>query len=286
MKYLILILKGMLFGIANLIPGVSGGTMAVITGVYEEFIDSINHLFTSFKKSMLFLLPYGIGIILSVFLVSKLISLCLSNLPIPTMSLFVGMIAGGIPSIVRPVKTKVSAKNILFVLIGLAIVLVFFFIPSSNSSITNLRPIDYFLLFVSGFIASIAMVLPGISGMMIFMLFGYYDTLMNTLASLSNLSLFLENCKVLLPIAFGVFIGLFSACKVFSILLKKYPVASIYVILGFVIASILCVIYKMFGYPIGTLDIFLGIAFMVIGFIVSIILSNLNKKEGESLLDS
>ncbi len=282
MKYIILILKGFLFGIANLIPGVSGGTMAVITGVYEEFLESINHFLHNFKRSILFLLPYGIGIILAILLGSKLIAKCLEVIPIPTMSLFVGFIAGGIPVLSNPIRGSFQIKNICIFLGAVTLVLVFLFIPTSDKTVDSLEFYEYILLFISGFFASVAMVLPGISGMMIFMLFGYYGILMKALSGMLDASMIWHSLGILLPIAIGVFLGLFTACRIFSILLKKYPKPCHFAILGFVVASMICVIYKMFDYNADTLQIIFGIIMLPLGFFITYFLSKLNKKKEEA----
>lgn len=279
MKHIIVALKGILFGIANLIPGVSGGTMAVITGVYEALLDSINSLFKFFTKSLRFLVPFGIGIGIAVFLGSKLINLCMEYIPIPTTSLFIGLVAGGLPALAGPIRHKMNVKNILIALLAFSVVLVLLFIPTTERSRSTLEIYDYFILCICGFIASIAMVLPGISGMMMFMLFGYYDTLMSALAGLSDLSMLLDNLLVLLPVFIGVILGLFTACRIFSILLKKYPTQCYFAIIGFVIASILCVIYKMTVYEFTTIQVIFGFIMIPIGFFITYFLSKLNIEE-------
>lgn len=284
MKYVIIALKGILFGIANLIPGVSGGTMAVLTGVYEEFLDSVNHIFSSFKKSFLFLFPYAIGIIIAVLLGSKLISLCLDNIPIPTISLFIGMIIGGLPSLSKPVVKQFKIVNFAIMIVAVLLVLSFLFIPTRTDT-TVLSGVDYLLLFVSGIFASAAMVLPGVSGMLIFMLFGYYNVVMDTLSNISDFTIFLDNIKVILPLGIGVLVGLFSSCKAFSILLKKFPVQGRFAIIGFVIASCICVFKKMFmaGYNFDALNIFLMIVMIIVGIALSFILGIVGKKKNIEL---
>lgn len=277
MKYVILILKGFLFGIANLIPGVSGGTMAVITGVYEDFLESINHFFQDFRRSVSFLLPYGVGIITAILLGSRLIAKCLVVVPIPTMSLFIGFIAGGVPVLYRPIQKNFQIKNICIFLGAVTLVLIFLFLPTADKSATDLQPYEYILLLASGFLASVAMVLPGISGMMIFMLFGYYQTLMNALSGLLKASTLWHSLTILIPIAIGVLLGLFTACRIFSHLLKKYPKQSYFAILGFVIASMICVFYKMLAYEFQIVQGIVGLIMVLLGFCITYYLSKLNQ---------
>ena len=105
MQYIILALKGMLFGIANLIPGLSGGTIAFITGVYEKLIDSVNNLFKKFKVSVIFLAIYGIGAVIAILCGAKGIDWLLKNLELPTTVLFMGLIIGSFGTITKPPKT-------------------------------------------------------------------------------------------------------------------------------------------------------------------------------------
>ena len=107
---IILAIKGFVFGIANVIPGVSGGTMALTMGIYEDLIYSISHFFEKPKKSILFLLPFFIGAALSILLMSKLIGFCLDEFPFPTMIFFVGLIIGGIPLVTKKVSVVLSKK--------------------------------------------------------------------------------------------------------------------------------------------------------------------------------
>ncbi|MBR5500238.1 MAG: DUF368 domain-containing protein, partial [Clostridia bacterium] len=103
---IILFLKGIMIGVANVIPGVSGGTIAVITGVFDRLIEAINTLFKQFKKNLKFLLPIGLGAVVGILGLSKVMDFCLGNYYIPTNFFFVGLVAGSIPLIVK--KTKES----------------------------------------------------------------------------------------------------------------------------------------------------------------------------------
>lgn len=94
---LIIALKGFVFGIANIIPGVSGGTIALTMGIYEDLISSISNIFKKFKNSMAILIPFFIGAVLSIVLLSKIINFTLTKYPTPTIIFFVGLILGGIP---------------------------------------------------------------------------------------------------------------------------------------------------------------------------------------------
>ena len=99
-----LAVKGFILGIANIIPGVSGGTLAITLGIYEELINTISHIFSNLKKSLSFIIPIGIGAVISVLAMSKLINYSLGKFPIPTTLFFIGLIVGGLPLIYKKVS--------------------------------------------------------------------------------------------------------------------------------------------------------------------------------------
>ena len=96
-----LVIKGFVIGIANIIPGVSGGTLAITLGIYEDLINAISHFFTNFKKNLEFLILLGIGAVLSILTLSKLINFSLTKFPVPTTLFFIGLIVGGVPLIYK-----------------------------------------------------------------------------------------------------------------------------------------------------------------------------------------
>lgn len=290
LKQIFLFLKGMLFGIANVIPGVSGGTMAVISGVYQKLLDSINNIFKQFKKSILFLLVYLFGAVVAIFAGFKLIDVAMIHIPFATEMLFAGLIIGSIPFLAKPVLKKINIKYILIFLLGFGIVIGMLVLgntlrPEAKATLTFA---DYILLFVCGFLASVAMVTPGISGMMMFQIFGYYDNLRGAFL-LENLKTNFGGCiLILLPVGLGIIVGIFTAAKVISILLKKYPTGMIFVILGFIIGSLGCLFYneefKITTATFDALNIILGILFLALGFTASFMLAYINEKKSGSLL--
>ena len=106
MKNIILTIKGFIMGIANIIPGVSGGTLALTLGIYEDFIGAISHFFSNLKKNIKFLIPVGLGMILAILSMSNVISMCFDNYPIPTTLFFMGLVIGGIPLLFSKVKER------------------------------------------------------------------------------------------------------------------------------------------------------------------------------------
>ncbi len=244
MKHIALIFKGMLFGIANLIPGVSGGTMAIVTGVYEKLLDSINNLFKKFKASIIFLLLFGLGAVIAVLAGAKVLEWGLKYFKLPISLLFIGLIVGSLPTITKPIKNQTKPIHYLFMVLAFALVIGLLYIPFPEVVSGSLQFYDYLLLVVCGFLASIAMVVPGISGMMMFYLFGYYETIMTAISGLIKFTSFGSSFLILLPVGIGVIIGIFTAAKAIAYLLKKFPIATYSAIIGFVIGSIFAIIYE------------------------------------------
>ena len=283
---ILLAFKGFLFGIANLIPGVSGGTMAVVTGIYEKLINSISNIFKQFKKSIIFLLIFAVGLLLAIFLGSKGLDYCLDNFYFPTCTLFLGLVLGGLPILMKEVKHKSSFLNFILILLGLGLVIGLLYLPISYHD-GDLQVVDYFILAGVGFIASVAMIIPGLSGMMIFKLFGYYDKLIDTLSNLTKMDLLIDNITLLAPVGFGIIIGLFTAAKVIGFLFKRYKTQSYFVIIGFVIGSCLAICYDFIGNDYDLTQMIVGLILIPVGFIftsgLSLISDKMSQKEEEKI---
>jgi putative membrane protein len=244
-------LKGMTMGIADVIPGVSGGTIALITGIYEELINSIDHLnlkalstlkkegFNSFwnKINGKFLLPLLLGIGTSIVLFSGLIHHLLNEYPIPVWSFFFGLITSSILLLLKQYKPN-SIKSILFLLIGLIIAF----------SITQITPkggeISLAYLFFCSMIAIIAMILPGISGSFIYILLGAYETVIytskNSILALLNFDWenFLLIYSRLAAIGLGIIVGLKAFSKILKWLFNHKKQETLMVLIGFMTGAL------------------------------------------------
>ena len=272
MEYLLLILKGMIIGIANIIPGVSGGTLMITLGIYEEVIETISHFFKNLKKSLKFVIPIGIGMVLSILILSKIISVCLEKYPFPTTFFFIGLIIGGVPLLWRRASaSKYKYSNWLVFVITFGIVLTFTFLKSSDYAISfaNLNLFGYLGLFVVGMISAATMVIPGISGSFVLMLLGYYEPIVNTIKDLTNFSLLSHNLLILIPFGLGIVVGIILVAKLIEWLLKKYPIKTYYGVLGFVIASIISIIKPLLSSNTTVIEIIVSIVLLVVGGIIA-----------------
>lgn len=244
---LINFIKGFILGIANVIPGVSGGTMAVSMGLYELILSSIGNFFKDIKGNFIKLLPIILGILVAIVSTSKLVTYALTNYKAQTLCLFIGLIFGGVSLIMRKIKGKGSKTNYLIFFV------IFFFVISLNFlktglieiSFANMGIIDYLLLLLIGFIASSAMVIPGISGSFILMVLGYYDKIIYTVSTITDFSKLGSNLLILVPFGIGVIIGIVFMAKLITNLIKKYETKTYFAIMGFVLSSVVVLLLQL-----------------------------------------
>ena len=278
-KNIILILKGMIIGLANVIPGVSGGTLMITLGIYEQVIETISHIFTNFKKNLKFIIPLGIGIALALVLFSKIIGLSLDKFPFATTLFFLGLIMGGMPLLIKNMKKNKKEdkkiSNYIIAFLSFAFIILFAFLKSgSDVSFSNLSFLNMILLFIVGIIASATMVIPGISGSFVLMLLGYYQPIINTVRSITNFNLIGQNIIILGIFGIGVLIGIILVSKLIEFLLKKFETKTYFAVFGFVIASCIAIIKPLVSYKISLLEIIIGIIIFFIGTFLTYKISN------------
>ena len=188
LDWLLDIVKGFIVGTANVIPGVSGGTLMLVLGIYEKVIGSISNIFKQFKKSVLTLLPVLVGVAVAILTMSRLITYCLDAYTFATIMLFVGAVLGGMPMLIARVK-KDPVKP-LYVVIGLitfALVIGMLFLgQGSNADLSHMNPIKFLVVIFMGAIGSATMIIPGVSGSALLMTFGYYKPIYGAIGDITN----------------------------------------------------------------------------------------------------
>ena len=277
----------MVMGICNIIPGVSGGTMAVSMGIYDRVIYAANNIFRQFKKSFRELLPILIGILIGLFAFAALIGALLGTdskeIPgtrLPTIFAFIGLILGGLPAIYKRVNMK-SAKipGVILFLVFLALVVV---LPLLNPP--EARTVDHsigtiMLMIPLGAIASSTMVIPGISGSMILMLLGYYNPVINAMNDLRGGDW--SSLAILAPYVIGLLVGIVFIAKLMNFLLKKHAALTFSAIFGLVIGSPVALLMQnreCFQLA-NTGNWIASIACLIVGFAIAWFMSTLDKKE-------
>ncbi len=288
MKAILDILKGMVIGLANIIPGVSGGTMMVSMGIYDTLIYCITHLFKQFKKSVMTLLPFAIGMVLALVILSGVITWALSDdfAMLPTNTLFIGLILGGLPAIAKQVKGSSKSKKDLLVgvvLFVLAFALIIFMATLKETQDTgakiSLSVLEMLKLVLMGCIASATMVIPGVSGSMMLMLMGYYYPVVGAISDLVSALVALDgaailyNVGILLPFGIGVIIGIFAIAKIIEVLLAKWKCITYCAILGLVIASPFAILMGLSIPGFNLAQIVVSVVTFVIGFAVAWLLA-------------
>lgn len=292
--FALLVLKGVAVGIAMLIPGISGGTLALMLGIYEDTIESVAGIRKHFKDSILFLIPLAIGALLGYLALVKLVSLGLTYIPIPTITLFVGFIIGGLPSIFRNVKgAKINVPNVLCLVIAFVLAAGLGVLSQNLGLSVKIEDVNiwsYILILVGGILAAFALVVPGISGSAVLLALGLYELVV--IVSIPNVIKF--NFANYLPItlvfAVGALIGLLCITKLMKFLLKNHTIPTFFAIIGFIIGSIFSVYYNHEVISKGYYDILtnnpwqyaLMFGMLVVGIIIALLLDKLvNKSDKE-----
>lgn len=275
MKYFINFLKGMIIGIANIIPGLSGGTMAISVGVYEKLINTIGNFFKkfkeTFKENMIFLIPIGIGAVVGVVGFSKLLDFLLNNYKMPTQFAFIGLILGSFPLIFKNANKNGFKKSYLIacvitLVIGLVLtILEKTGVTGATVNSFDLNFVNIILLFFYGFIAAGTMVIPGLSGSFMLLLLGVYGAILSAVSSL--------NIPILIPFGIGVMAGILVCAKVIDLLLNKFYGHTYYAIIGFIIGA-LPAIYPGFAFNLMGI---ISIITLILGFVASYMFSKLDK---------
>ena len=275
--YIILFIKGFVIGIANAIPGVSGGTLAFILGIYEKLTNSIAIIPSIIFKPkqwispMKILIPVGLGASIAVVVFLNIIEILFTTYPVPTQIFFVGLILGSLPFVTKEVK-GFGIKNLISFGFGALIMGTFIYfamISDKESAIVTYSTMSFsyaIKLFVSGILAAAAMVIPGISGSLLLLMLGEYR----------NISIFVKNIEII-PLAIvtiGIAIGIFFVTKIISIIIAKWREQLFSFVLALIVVSLLSI------WPSMTSDLSIpmvvsSIASMCIGFLLAIGLEKL-----------
>lgn len=274
MKAILLFLKGFIMGIANIIPGVSGGTLAIILGIYEKLIEILSAFWKNLKENLKFILPLAVGLAAAIILGSYAIDWGLTNFPIATTMFFIGLVIGGIPYIYLKVHKKYNFVNVsIFIIVAAIVILISLLTLSKNVSLNKLDFLLVVKLFFVGVISAGTMIIPGISGSLVLMNLGYYDGIIGAIKGLTDIHTLGHNICVLLPFGIGVIIGLILIARLIRLLLKRFPVQSYFAILAFVIASIVSIILRMDKTNFNVGEFMLGFLLLSCGAFITFVLA-------------
>lgn len=280
MNNLILVLKGFVMGIANIIPGVSGGTLALTLGIYERFIGALSHFFSNLKENVRFLIPIAIGMVIAILSMSRVISYSYDHFPLPTSLFFVGLVIGGIPMLYNRIKGKKEKKELsswIILILSFALVLSLAFSEQLfdldiSVSFTNMNITGYLLLLLVGVITAATMIIPGVSGSLVLMLLGYYYPVLNVIKDLTKFKNIGANLLIAGFFGIGVLLGIVLISKLIEYLFEKYEVKTFYGVMGFILASVIAIPVSTYNNVenliINIPQVIIGIIVLAIGYII------------------
>lgn len=271
-------LQGIVIGVANIIPGVSGGTMMVAMGIYDKLIHSITHLRKEFKESLRFLIPIFVGVGAALVIVARILEFCFEMFPIQTNLLFCGLIVGSLPFICTHVKgKKVTPGMMVSFLVFFAVVVAMALMGETEGAAADVSfsLINVIKLFGVGVIAAATMVVPGVSGSMMLMILGYYNTILecinDTVDALTafDMGRIMDNMLVLIPFGIGVVIGIFLIAKIIEFIFERAETHAYWAIVGLIVASPIAILWKTDWSGFSIVAILTGAVTFAIGWIVA-----------------
>ena len=250
------LLAGLVIGVANIIPGVSGGTMMVVLNMFDKIIGAVSEFRKNIKGNILFLLQILIGAAVGIVLFSKGITFMLSNYPMITNFFFIGLIIGSIPLVYKNAmavkdtaakgeKAKVGVGSVIAFVLAFALLVIIAFTQASEGTVDIYTvSVDFMLmlkLFFGGLIAAIAMIVPGVSGSFVMVLFGIYPLVAGAAAVVFPINM--DNWLGILfpigiPAGLGILLGLLIGAKLIDVLLKRYTQQTYFGILGLLLGSL------------------------------------------------
>ena len=260
MSNIVLIIKGLIIGLAKVMPGVSGAILAISMGVYDKGINAITRFFDNIKENIKFLFFIGIGIIIAIILGSNIVYFLLNNYYVITMLFFMGLIFGSTPKIIS--KVDKSIKGIMISFITFIIITLLTNLNINNNSVSN----SIIIYLISGLIDAFGMVVPGISSTALLMVIGTYNNIIYSLSSIENIII---NLNILIPYGIGIFIGIIVTSIVINCLFKKYNKLTFSFILGVILSTLLTLLLKIFSYHINIKDLVIGVLLLSLGIIIS-----------------
>jgi putative membrane protein len=264
-----LFLKGILIGVANSIPGVSGGTIAYILNVYDLMINALSLNIKFIINNLSSLLLLALGLLSGLFMfATALDELLYARFPLIVNLAFIGLILGSINFIFLKTNLKVNKidlKSYFIFLIGVLIVTIPSFALNLNNQVISTLNLENIVgLIIAGILGSFAMIIPGLSGSFVLLVLGYYETIIKAVAEL--------NIMLLLPVAVGIVIGLVGGARLIKLGLSKYPQSVYKLVLGLLFGSVFVIDISGFGFNLSSL---IGSIILIISAVLTNLLSQI-----------
>ncbi|MFA5282942.1 MAG: DUF368 domain-containing protein [Bacilli bacterium] len=302
-NWLISFCKGIGIGVAAVIPGVSGGTAAVLLRCYDSIVNAVSKLFKQFGKSFIILLPIALGCLFAIVPMWFLMKLATEHMLFATISLFAGLIIGGSPSIIDEMKKtdRIRPFQIVIAIISCIIAIAMgaisvLFLVSGGYDVQDLFNSHpwwlYLVMFPVGIVASLALIIPGISGSLFLLVIGFYTPILNIPTTIQNgtISIFtglgLVGC-----LAAGVLTGFFLFSKLMSYLLNKHRTITFFGIFGFIIGSIVAIYFNQEAWKyyaehgVAVWEFIVAAILLVVGAVLAFVLVLMVKKQETTQLE-
>jgi len=295
MKIIMNIIRGILIGVANVIPGVSGGTMAVSLGIYDKLISSVTGIVKHFKESVIFLFQLFIGMAIGIVGFAYAIEFLFAKFPFPTAMAFIGLIIGGIPMMLealhkdlRKTHKKIGIGHaVAFLALFIFAIVLPFLGAGTDANLTTVHFGTIIVLFFIGVIASATMVIPGVSGSMVLLILGYYTSIIGEITGFldslraANMTGIGHGFAVLMPFGIGVIVGIVGIAKIIEWLFAHYCALTYSAILGLIVASPFAIFinqYQEGTFSITVLGGIIGVILMGAGACLTWIMGKVNKE--------
>lgn len=258
MNFLNSFIKGIAIGAGAILPGISSGVLCVIFGIYETLLNCVLNFFKNIKYNFKILFPIALGTFCGILLFGNILKYIFYAYPIQTKYIFIGLILGSIPALIKKACKKQTFKlhYLLYLIISFSIGVILVFLENKLNIYTSQTEYSYLYIIISGFLMSAGVIIPGISSTLILMLLGIYDAYLISISSLY--------IPFLLPLAFGLGIGSIICMKLIKFLLDNFYVQTFFCIIGFTIGSIF-VLFPGFSL---TSEYILGIFCLITGLYI------------------
>lgn len=261
------LIKGIIIGIAKIIPGLSGAVLMISFNLYDRAIDAITNFFSNPKKNFIFLFNLGLGIVLGIVLFSKIIYYFISKYYLYTMFLFIGLIFGGVTFLYKNVYK--SSKYFLISLISFVVVFGISTLGGSGEYVLKNTYIDYIVFFIAGFLEAIGTVMPGVSSTALLMMIGVYNYYLVILSGALNIFYLKETLSFIIPFSLGMIIGIIILTIIINYLFKYHKAGTYSMVLGISFSSIFTLTSSSIKYISDIKTFVLAILMFLLGFFIT-----------------
>lgn len=285
------LLVGALVGIMSMLPGASGGTIAVIFGIYERLIADIADIRNKLLKDLRFIIPVGVGIVIGLLVCAVGIDALLQDWEVPMMFFFAALIVCQLPDIYKLSNGEGDGKptslNLVACAVGFVVMITFLFIGSTktNISLLELDAVDIVLLFIVGVVIALSKIVPGLSGAAILLAIGLYTPLMDLVGGL-DMDVLMDTLGAVVVIGVGFIVGAIGLAKIVDYFMRNHRRSTYFCILGMTMGSIITVIVQALKGLEDSTTIMASVVAIVIGFVFGYIISRVSSKYAQETIDS